>query len=50
MIEQTEREFLKITRNKSPGQDGTPNWVVCNFAGLLSASVRDIWNNSHEFH
>ncbi len=45
-MEETEKALMAITCQKSSGPDGLPNWVLCNFAGVLAGPFCAIWNNS----
>ncbi len=42
----TEKALMAIKCHKPSGPEGFPNWVLCNFAGVLGVPVSAIWNNS----
>ncbi len=45
-VKETEKALMAIKCQMSSGPDGLPNWVLCNFAGVLGGPVCAIWNNS----
>ena len=45
-VDEVQRALFQLNRRKSPGPDGIPTWILCDFADVLAFPVTHIFNST----